>query len=159
MKKFISFLILLISLPAVSIAVEEFNPFITDFCTAYPEGTSSQPNKWKHCCLEHDLYFWAGGSISDRNEADKGLKNCVEKTGAKFQAKLIYLGVSLGGRSPIKFKAKQWGNAWKQRNRYLNLSEIETSSLIHNLELNNPELAPEIRQSFKQQLHSRLGSK
>jgi hypothetical protein len=159
MKKMILIALLILSLPLVSKAVEEFNPFLTDFCTAYPEGTSSQPNKWKHCCIEHDLYFWAGGNKEDRNEADNGLKNCVEKTGAKLQARLIYFGVSLGGRSPIKFKTKQWGNAWSQRKRYLSLDEIETSSIIHFLDLNNTELSTELKQSFKQKLYSRLDKK
>lgn len=159
MNKVILLVFTLISLPALSGTVEEISPFATDFCTAYPEGTSSQPNKWKHCCIEHDLYFWAGGNLSDRKIADQGLKTCVEKTGAKFQARLIYLGVSIGGRSPIKFKTKKWGNAWKGRNQYLTLDEVETSSLIHFLDLNNSELNSELKLSFKQQLHSRLDKK
>jgi hypothetical protein len=134
-------------------------PFVTDYCTAYAEGTRAQPNLWKHCCEEHDLYFWAGGSLEDRKTTDLRLRACVEKTGAKTQAALIYAAVSIGGSSPIRFKTKQWGNSWIDRKRYLSLSETETATIIQYLETHNFELSVERKQSFKEQLHSRLDSK
>ena len=83
----------------------------------------------------------------------------MEKTGAKTQAALIYAAVSIGGSSPIRFKTKQWGNSWIDRKRYLSLSETETAAIIQYLETHNVELSVERKQSFKEQLHSRLDSK
>ncbi|MBA2405070.1 MAG: hypothetical protein H0V66_09895 [Bdellovibrionales bacterium] len=150
---FTSFLCLAQSAPPMK-------PFVTDYCTLYVEGTRSQPNLWRHCCQEHDLYFWSGGSLDDKKAADQGLKSCVKKTGASTQAVLIYTAVVIGGHSPVHIKAKQWGNTWgESRPRYLSLTENETASAIHYLEKNHSDLPAELLQSYKEQLNSRLDSK
>lgn len=157
--KIITIILFLISLNCLANPVTPVKPFVTDYCTLYVEGTRAQPNLWRHCCVEHDLYFWAGGSLEDKKATDLRLKSCVEKTGATTQAALIYAGVVIGGRSPIRIKSKQWGNTWGDRPRYLTLTEIETGSVVHYLENNNFELSADLKQSFKEQLNSRLDSK
>lgn len=104
------------------------HPFSTDYCTGYPEGTFAQPHLWEKCCVEHDLYLWAGGSRIDRNKTDKKLRSCVASTGATTHAKLIYFGVRLGSYSPIKFPGKLWSNGWTPRRKTspLTLDEITT---------------------------------
>jgi hypothetical protein len=97
-------------------------PFVTDYCTNFAEGTKKEPNKWKECCLYHDLYFWAGGTISDRKNADLVLRNCIEKTGAHKIAEVMYLGVRLGSYSPIKYSDKKWSNGWSNRESFKALS-------------------------------------
>lgn len=87
-------------------------PFETDYCTGFPEGTRSNPDLWKHCCIEHDLHFWAGGSIQARRRADRRIKECITEAGAPGIGKLMYLGIRLGALSPFKIKKKKWGNAW-----------------------------------------------
>ena len=158
MKKMIMLLVL-ISLNGWAKSDWSLRPFETDYCTAYAEGTRAQPNLWKHCCEEHDLYFWAGGSLDDRKTSDLRLKTCVEKTGARTQAVLIYTAVSIGGSSPIRFKKKQWGHAWEGRQRYVSLTEDETSKIIHHLDTHNQEMSADLKQSLKEQLNSRLDSK
>jgi hypothetical protein len=139
---------------------DSLNPFETDYCTSYSEGTLGHPNQWKHCCVEHDLYFWAGGSSQDRKKTDLRLKSCVESTGAKFHAYLMFYGVKIGGMSPVRFKSKQWGNAWGQgRSRYEKLNEQETFLVLHHLDLENSSLPLPLKNSFKQQLLGRLESK
>lgn len=136
---------------------QSLKPFETDYCTAYAEGTREQPELWKHCCVEHDLYFWAGGSHDDRKATDLRLKACVEATGEVQIARLIYLAVSIGGNSPIRFKTKEWGHSWTKRDRYLRLSEKETALILQALETTtSDDLSTELRQSFKEQLNSRL---
>lgn len=132
------------------------DPFVTDYCTSYPEGTRERPGLWKHCCEEHDLFFWAGGSLEDRNATDLRLKSCVEATGEVLQARLMYLAVAIGGRSPIRFKTKQWGNAYPQRQRYLALTEEETLELLHGLSTQVPPVSPTLMQELSTQLNSRL---
>lgn len=106
--------IMVLCLSSLSCWASENNlkSFSTDFCTAYPEGTVIHPQLWRHCCIEHDLFLWAGGSAKDRVQVDKGLLACVQKTGAVVNASLIYWGVRLGNLSPIKFEDKKWGNGW-----------------------------------------------
>lgn len=155
MKTFI-ILASLISYAAIAQNNETLKPFLTDYCTAYPEGTREQPDLWKHCCIEHDLYFWAGGSRDDRKETDLRLKHCVEATGEVEIARLIYAAVSLGGASPIRFKTKEWGHAFTKRERYLSLSSDETALVIRHIENQESELTPELKNSFYEQLNSRL---
>ena len=91
--------LLLVSLISFSVMAKEdgnLKPFLTDYCTAYSEGTREHPDLWKHCCIEHDLYFWAGGSRDERKQTDLRLKHCVEATGEVEIARLIYLAVSIG---------------------------------------------------------------
>jgi hypothetical protein len=69
----------------------------------------------------------------------------------------MYTAVSLGGQSPIRFKTKQWGNAWPGRTRYLSLSEAETALVLHYIDLlSSPDLSLKLKQNFKQTLNSRL---
>jgi hypothetical protein len=135
------------------------NPFATDFCTMYKEGPANKPDAWKHCCVEHDLYFWAGGSLEDKKTTDLRLKSCVDKSGYPGQARLIYTAVTIGGASPIHIKDKQWGNAWVNRIRYLSLTEEETSAILLFMDRNNFELPASLKQSFKEQLNSRMDAK
>jgi hypothetical protein len=87
-------------------------PFVTDGCTDWVNGTKTQPNLWLHCCVEHDLHFWAGGTKEMRDTADLRLRDCVSETGAKTEAIIMYWGVRLGSISPIKYSSMAWGNAW-----------------------------------------------
>jgi hypothetical protein len=109
--------------------------------------------------VEHDLYFWSGGSLDDKKATDLRLKECVKKTGANIQAVLIYTAVVIGGHSPVHIKAKQWGNTWENRPRYLSLTETETSEAIKYLDTHHSDLPSQLKQDFKEQLNSRLDSK
>jgi hypothetical protein len=160
MKTWILFFLLATTLSSFSNASETLKPFLTDYCTAYPEGTLKNPDQWKHCCVEHDLFFWAGGSVEDRKMTDLRLKKCVEDSGAPIQARLIYAAVSIGGQSPIRFKTKEWGHAWEGRVRYQSLSEKETGAAINYIELlESQDLPAALKQSFKETLNTRLDIK
>ncbi len=87
-------------------------PFETDYCTGFPEGTRNEPGLWKHCCIEHDLHFWAGGSLQARRRADRRIQECIREAGAPGIARLMYLGIRIGALSPFKIQKKKWGNAW-----------------------------------------------
>lgn len=104
-------------------------PFVYDGCTSFSEGTRRQPTLWEHCCLEHDLFFWAGGTHDARDRADLALRECVRATGANRIAALMYLGVRLGSRSPVKHPNGRWGNAWTERAVYRNLSPLEIARI------------------------------
>src|SRR5687767_10446939 len=42
--------------------VREVAAFPTDGCSAFPDGTLSDATLWQHCCVEHDLAYYAGGN-------------------------------------------------------------------------------------------------
>lgn len=56
-------------------ASEIIEPLSIDGCTGIEEGN------WGHCCYEHDVLYWIGGSADDRFNADKRLSQCVAKAG------------------------------------------------------------------------------
>ena len=158
MKKLL-LLLCLLTLNSWAQSERNLKPFVTDYCTLYVEGTRAQPNLWRHCCIEHDLYFWSGGSLEEKKLADLGLKSCVAKTGATTQAVLIYAAVVIGGHSPVHIKDKAWGNAWGERTRYLSLTESEIAQAIDHIDANYPDLSLELKQSYSEQLNSRLDVK
>jgi hypothetical protein len=114
----------------------------TDLCTGWFD--KSFKYDWSRCCAIHDLYFWAGGTKEHRKLADKRLRSCVKEEANGFHAALIYFGVKAGSLSPLKIKAKKWGNAWDSRYQHspLSINDIKRlkTSLLSTLET-NPDLA------------------
>ena len=113
MKKnvFICLLVFLFSFSAAAqntaVAVVKTIPatFKSDGCSMFPDG------KYRDCCVEHDKAYFAGGSWTNRWQADKKLFKCVaSKRGFehKIIAPLMWLGVRAGGVSwlPTSFR---WG--------------------------------------------------
>jgi hypothetical protein len=137
-------------------ASSQLSSFDTDYCTNYAEGTAEKPDLWKHCCLIHDMYFWAGGNKQDRYDSDLELRTCIEKTGAIKQARLMYYAVRAGSYSPIKYPKRKWNNGWSERPGFYSLS-VEDIKLIESEIQNGYEfITPEIKTYFINQLRSRL---
>jgi hypothetical protein len=148
---FLAFSIFLVS-PG-SEAASGISPFTSDFCTGFPEGTRRRPDLWKHCCIEHDLYFWVGGCRNARREADRRIRECIRDSGAPGVAWIMYAGIKLGALSPIKIKKGRWGNGWKDgRGDYRPLNETDLPIIEESLRENPPDgLEPAIISRF---LHS-----
>lgn len=124
--------VFLLAIPSGTMASTDYasadiRGFIYDGCTFFPEGTPNNPKLWDECCLEHDLYLWAGGTRPAHDRADLRLRDCVTEKGAPRIAKLMYAGVRAGRHSPIRLKGKHWGNAWSDHfvHRHLTLQEIQ----------------------------------
>ncbi|MGR9091395.1 MAG: hypothetical protein ACU85U_12520, partial [Gammaproteobacteria bacterium] len=62
-------------------ANQHLNPFTTDGCSAFPNGTRAHQNLWLHCCTAHDIAYWQGGTRDERRAADFALRACVRATG------------------------------------------------------------------------------
>ncbi|MFO1351085.1 MAG: hypothetical protein U1F68_10605 [Gammaproteobacteria bacterium] len=80
-------------------------PFTTDHCTWFPDGD------YGGCCVEHDRIYWRGGSAEARKAADRALMDCVARGGRPWLAKLMYLGVRIGGH-PWLPTSWRWGYGW-----------------------------------------------
>ena len=117
------FFIVLIGL-LTDIAIADIKPFASDGCSAFPDGTIEQKNLWLSCCKDHDVAYWMGGSSEERLAADKSLEACVEQVGEPEVAKLMLLGVRVGGSPylPTKFR---WGYGWPYFRGYKSISEKE----------------------------------
>ncbi len=82
---------LLASKAAVLCEGEPEFDFVTDGCSASPDGS------WVECCIEHDFAYWCGGPYEERVEADRVLGACVAEKGyGTFHGAITELGVKIG---------------------------------------------------------------
>jgi protein tyrosine phosphatase (PTP) superfamily phosphohydrolase (DUF442 family) len=98
--------------------------FASDGCSRFPNGTPQSPERWRHCCLEHDLAYWRGGSYDERLAADRELEACVAAGGEAQVGAVMFQGVRLGG-SPWWPTPYRWGYGWPYPRGYQPLSAGE----------------------------------
>ena len=119
--KLLLFFILSISGVASAASLKTFE---SDGCTMFVDGPVGKPELWKHCCFEHDLRYWFGGSKEQMKQTDLFLKACVNDVAGGFWAGLIYNGVVAGHSSPVKSKY-HWSWAWDPKREDIELSVQE----------------------------------
>ncbi len=102
----------------------ELEPFASDGCSAFPDGTLQQNELWLACCIIHDKAYWLGGPYKERQQADMELQQCVAEVGEPEIAAIMLAGVRVGGTPylPTKFR---WGYGWPWPRGYKTLSEEE----------------------------------
>ena len=99
--------------------------FSSDGCSLFPDGSLISSNDWCHCCLEHDIAYWKGGTEAERLAADEALRDRVlASTGNAELAEAMYLDVRLGG-SPYFKNWYRWGYGWSYERKYQALTEEE----------------------------------
>jgi hypothetical protein len=137
---------------------EALRPFKTNGCTGFWNGPPSRPEQWRHCCVVHDLYFWAGGAKRYRKSADQKLRDCIQATGHEGTAWLMYWGVRIGSLSPLKIKGEQWGNGWLDgRERFSPLRPDDLDTIKKMLvDRPNPELSAEALSGFYRDLERQI---
>ncbi len=99
------------SLPAFGKESAVLQPFSSDGCSAFPDGSFKQNELWLSCCIEHDKAYWLGGEYHERKAADEALKQCVAEVGEPEIALVMLAGVRVGG-SPFWFSPFRWGYGW-----------------------------------------------
>jgi hypothetical protein len=92
-------------------AANDLEPFTTDGCSMWMDGTPEQPNLWRHCCVAHDKAYWLGGSKAERQQADDDIKVCVKTALGPKMAAYMYTNIRWGG-SPYWPMAYRWGYGW-----------------------------------------------
>ena len=117
----------LLSLSAL-VNSEEIKPFTSDGCSAFPDGTLDQKQLWLACCTAHDFSYWQGGTYEERLVADQELKQCVAEVGEPQIAKLMLVGVRVGG-SPYFPTSFRWGYGWSYPRLYKALSPEEKAQI------------------------------
>lgn len=122
MKKFYLLMLTLgISTPTLA---AELAPFSTDGCSVFPEGTVEQQSLWADCCISHDMAYWKGGTLAQRQQADSELEQCVSQLGEPYIARLMHAGVRIGG-TPYVPTPFRWGYGWPFARGYKALDEGE----------------------------------
>ncbi|MEL7312372.1 MAG: hypothetical protein AAFN07_12720 [Pseudomonadota bacterium] len=99
--------------------------FASDGCSLFPDRAEALDKEWCHCCLEHDVVYWQGGTREQREAADQQLRNCVaEATGSDALARVMYEGVRTGG-GPEFPTWYRWGYGWSPNQGYTPLTEAQ----------------------------------
>jgi hypothetical protein len=113
-------------------AVETINPFTTDGCSKWFDGTVlGNHHEWLHCCEEHDVKYWAGiGGAQGHKEADLELRQCINDAGFPGYANLMYSAVRYPAR-PTNIYTNlpfRWGYGWNfiLGRRTLNQTQIDS---------------------------------
>ncbi len=113
---------------SASITADTLKPFVSDGCSAFPDGTFQQNELWLSCCIEHDYAYYKGGTYQERLESDKKLATCVANIGQPSIGLLMLLGVRVGGGPyfPTKFR---WGYGWSYPRLYRPLTDQELKQI------------------------------
>ena len=85
-------------------------PFKSNGCSGFREA------RFFSCCFVHDLAFWAGGTWSDRRQADLALRRCIVDISNGYIANLSYFLVRLTV-VPGAIVNDGWGRAWQGSKR------------------------------------------
>jgi hypothetical protein len=103
-------------------------PFSTDGCSLFPDRAMLGKADWCHCCLEHDLAYWRGGTVDERLKADQQLQACVlQASGNPALADLMFAGVRSGG-GPYFYTPYRWAYGWPFGRNYEALSADEQAA-------------------------------
>ncbi|WP_076420455.1 hypothetical protein [Colwellia sp. UCD-KL20] len=108
-----------------SAGADTLKPFVSDGCSAFPDGTFQQQALWLSCCQKHDFDYWKGGTFEQRMASDLELKLCVTQVGKPKIAMLMLSGVRVGG-TPYLPTSFRWGYGWPYPKGYgeLTLKEL-----------------------------------
>ena len=106
----------------------QLQPFQSDGCSSFPDGTYHQKNLWLNCCAKHDYAYWKGGTYQQRLDADEALQDCVSNLGQPEIAFLMLAGVRIGGTPwvPTSFR---WGYGWGFPRAYGELTKEELNQV------------------------------
>ncbi|MEM8984156.1 MAG: hypothetical protein AAGC71_14080 [Pseudomonadota bacterium] len=105
---------------------QTLEPFTSDGCSLFPDRAEAFDQDWCHCCVEHDIAYWKGGTRAEREAADRTLQSCVaDSTGSESLARLMYEGVRSGGRPEFPTWYR-WGYGWSDNRGYQALSNEQS---------------------------------
>ena len=105
--------------------------FETDGCSMWIDKLRiTGDSDWTHCCIQHDIRYFGGGTSTERLAADEELQLCIEDTGAVKMAKVMFDGVRMGG-APQSITYYRWGYGWKKNRFYKELSPAQQEMVDH----------------------------
>jgi len=107
---------------------QTINPFESDGCSSFPNGTFKQKQLWLSCCEVHDYAYWKGGTYADRFKSDVELKQCVHDAGESEIGIMMLAGVRVGG-NPFINTSFRWGYGWPYPRFYQTLTQAELKQI------------------------------
>jgi len=102
--------------------------FASDGCAnhaAISKAGDNSMNNWCECCVGHDIAYWRGGTVEQRDQADARLRDCVARqTGNRELANTLYHDLRSGG-SAYFVDGYRWAYGWSNQRQYQALNERE----------------------------------
>ncbi len=86
--------------------------FVTDGCSVWPDDP-----RYVDCCVEHDIFYWCGGTPEQRLAADDAFGECVAAASSSGLGSSLRLGVRIGGH-PVIPVPWRWGYGDPYRGGY-----------------------------------------
>ncbi len=107
-------------------------PFTSDGCSL-PDFLSQQ--NYESCCLKHDISYCHGGSISDKNQSDIELVNCLKSKGA--------YSFTTGAWQIVlqNFALHRWGTCWEPLRPNTPLTPEEKAEAFSKLDMGSRLIA------------------
>ena len=107
----------------------EIEKFSSDGCSSFPDSFGKY--NWQHCCLAHDIAYWAGGPKDLRKVSDDELKQCVSDFVDPALGITMKLGVRVGGGqlTGLNTAPWRWGYGWNYIIGYDNLNAEQAQSV------------------------------
>lgn len=113
-------------------------PFRSDGCSSSPDGVKpslgTEPGIWRDCCIRHDASYWLGGTATEKESADKKLKQCISKHGYSKVGKLYEVFTDKFG-SPSTSTIYRWGYGWNRKRPFgpVSASELQQVQILYGL--------------------------
>lgn len=120
--------IVVLALMSMCCDADELQPFTSDGCSVFPDGTREHNKLWLACCERHDYDYWKGGTYQQRVDSDQALKQCVSNIGQPKIALIMLAGVRVGG-SPLLPTSFRWGYGWPYPRYYGALTKDELKKI------------------------------
>lgn len=99
-------------------------PFITAGCSHFLEDTLSHRKLWLSYCTTHDLDYWQVGTGTQRESADRTLKDSVRAVSEPAIATLMLVGVRVSSTPylPTSSRCRRYGWTLPSRIQTVNRS-------------------------------------
>lgn len=105
----------------------KLTPFVSDGCSSSPDGFV-EGAELLECCLIHDVQYWKGGTLEEKQQADAEFKMCLDKRTFPWMAQIYYQSVKVGGDADLG-APWAWGYGWKPLREYSPLTAEEKQSV------------------------------
>jgi len=109
-------------------ATQPLEPFTSDGCSSFPDGTPTNQTLFLDCCTLHDFAYWQGGTVGQRLQADKAFAQCISELGQQALSEFMLLGVRVGG-TPYLPTPFRWGYGWPYPKGYAPLAPEEVEQV------------------------------
>lgn len=96
--------------------------FSTDGCSQSPDSFLGKDIV--HCCVQHDIAYWLGGTKRQKEESDQELNLCISQKTNSMVGDAYKAGVSVGGSAGLR-NTFRWGYGWDRLRDYSPITDEE----------------------------------